>query len=81
MTLDELLKRISEDRSSESETTSVLREHLGREGYVDQKLRTALISAGIHYSPEKWDRYGTAAAAKANLIRDIGNARGGERDG
>ena len=81
MTLDELLKRISEDLSSESETTSVLREHLGRYGYVDHKLRTALISAGIHYCPEKWDRYGTAAAAKANLIRDISNARVGEPDG
>src|SRR3954466_15219549 len=58
MTLDELLNRISEDRSSESEVTSVLREHLGRHGYVDKKLRTALIAAGIHNSPEKWDRYG-----------------------
>ena len=48
----------------------MLREHLGRDGYVDHKLRTALISAGIHYCPEKWDRYGTAAAAKANLIRE-----------
>jgi hypothetical protein len=45
MTLDELLKRISEDRFGESETTSVLREHLGRDGYVDHKLRTALISS------------------------------------
>jgi hypothetical protein len=80
MTLDELLKRISEDRSSESETTSVLREHLGRNGYVDRNLRTALISAGIYHSPQKWDRYGTAAAAKSNLIRDISNALG-ERDG
>jgi hypothetical protein len=81
MTLDELLKRISEDRSSESETTSVLREHLGRDGNVDKKLWAALISAGIHYSPEKWDRYGSAAATKANLIRDISNARDGEREG
>ena len=77
MTLDELLKRISEDRFGESETTSVLREHLGRDGYVDHKLRTALISAGIHYCPEKWDRYGTAAAAKANLIRDISKREAG----
>jgi predicted DNA-binding ribbon-helix-helix protein len=52
MTLDELLKRISEDRSSESETTSVLREHLGRDGYVDQNLRTALISADTPLAAE-----------------------------
>jgi hypothetical protein len=78
MTLDELLKRLSEDRSAKARRPQCC---ANTDGYVDHKLRTAHISAGIHYCPEKWDRYGTATAAKANLIRDISNAQGGEPDG